>query len=287
VGGPADVFVRAEDEGDLQAVQAALAGRSVPVLVLGRGSNLLVADAGFAGLVVALGPGLGAVETPDPGSSAPVVRAGGAASLPVLARVTVEAGLTGLEWAVGVPGSVGGAVRMNAGGHGADTAASLVRYRWVDLAGGAGEAGPERLAFAYRRSSVTDHEVVVWVEFALAWGDPAVGRATLAEIVRWRRAHQPGGSNAGSVFTNPPGRSAGQLIDAAGLRGRRVGTAQVSEKHANFIQADEGGSADDVAALMDHVAAVVAHTFGVRLVPEVRRIGFEGPDRRHRPGAAP
>ena len=275
VGGPAALFVRAEDEADLVAVQAALVGRTVPVLVLGRGSNLLVADRGFAGLAVALGPGLAAVDLPAPGAPQPVVRAGGAAGLPVLARRTVEAGLTGLEWAVGVPGSVGGAVRMNAGGHGADTAASLVAYRWVDLYGGAGEAGPERLAFAYRRSSVTEHEVVVWAEFALAWGDPAVGRATVAEIVRWRRAHQPGGSNAGSVFTNPPGRSAGELIDAAGLKGLRRGSAQVSEKHANFIQADEGGSADDVVALMDHVRAVVAHTFGVLLTPEVRRVGFD------------
>ena len=282
VGGPAALFVRAENEDDLEAVRVALAGRPLPVLVLGKGSNLLVADRGFAGLAVQLGPGLAGIELPAPDDPSPVVRAGGAAGLPVLARRTVEAGLAGLEWAVGVPGSVGGAVRMNAGGHGADTAASLVRYRWVDLRGGSGEAGPERLAFGYRRSSVSDHEVVVWAEFGLSRGDPEAGRATVAEIVRWRRQHQPGGSNAGSVFTNPPGRSAGQLIDAAGLRGLRRGRAQVSEKHANFIQADEGGSADDVVALMDHVRSVVAHTFGVLLVPEVRRVGFE--DRPAGPG---
>jgi UDP-N-acetylmuramate dehydrogenase len=116
--------------------------------------------------------------------------------------------------------------------------------------------------------------VVLWAELALSAGDREASRAELADIVRWRREHQPGGSNAGSVFTNPPGDSAGRLIDAAGLSGRRVGTAAVSMKHANFIQADDGGSADDIYALMQAVRRQVADRFGVVLTPEVRLVGF-------------
>jgi UDP-N-acetylmuramate dehydrogenase len=279
VGGHAAVLVEAGSEEDLVAVRTALSGRSVPVLVLGKGSNLLVADAGFPGLVVRMGLDdlafAKATESPGP----VVVRAGSGIGLPVLARRSVEAGLTGFEWAVGVPGSVGGAVRMNAGGHGSDVAASLVRYRWLDLAGpSGGEDRPQRLALGYRSSSVGPSEVVVWAEFALSPGDRTAGRAQIADIVGWRRRHQPGGSNAGSVFSNPPGDSAGRLVEAAGLKGFCLRSARVSDKHANFIQADDDGSADDVAALIDHVRTVVADRFGVVLRPEVRLIGFPGTD---------
>ena len=275
MGGQAALLADVDAEEDLHALQravraAARAAGPVPVLVLGKGSNLLVTDAGFPGLVVRPGAGLGGVETGE-GS----VRAGAAAELPVVARRSVAAGLTGLEWAVGIPGSVGGAVRMNAGGHGSDTASCLLRYRWVDVAGeGAGEDGPDRLAYGYRTSSLRSTEVVVWAELAARPGDREAGRAALGEIVRWRREHQPGGSNAGSVFTNPPGDSAGRLVEAAGLKGFRLGSARVSDKHANFIQADDGGSADDVRALMDHVATVVAARTGVELRPEVLLVGF-------------
>jgi UDP-N-acetylmuramate dehydrogenase len=288
VGGAAALYLEARAEDDLVRARRALSGTSVPVLVLGKGSNVLVADRGFEGLVVRLGSPFETAEIPTPaggdlrGTSTVVVRAGAALGLPVLSRRTVEAGLTGLEWAVGVPGSVGGAVRMNAGGHGSEIAAHLVRYRWIDLAGaggetgsdGFGEAGPGRLDYAYRSSSIEPGQVVLWAEFALLPGDAARGRAEISEIVRWRREHQPGGSNAGSVFTNPPGDSAGRLIEAAGLKGLREGTAAVSTKHANFIQADEGGSADDVLALMRRVADEVRRRDGVELHPEVRLIGF-------------
>jgi UDP-N-acetylmuramate dehydrogenase len=194
----------------------------------------------------------------------------------VLARRTAAAGLSGLEWAVGVPGSVGGAVRMNAGGHGSDTAATLVGYRQVDLrAGMVAEVSAEQLHMAYRHTSLAASEVVVGARFRLVDGDSERGAAAIADIVRWRRANQPGGSNAGSVFTNPEGDSAGRLIEAAGLKGFRLGSAQVSDKHANFIQADEGGSADDVAALIAHVQATVADRSGVGLRTEVRMVGFD------------
>jgi UDP-N-acetylmuramate dehydrogenase len=205
-----------------------------------------------------------------------MVRAGAALGLPVLARRAVEAGARGLEWAVGVPGSVGGALRMNAGGHGSDVAASLRRYGWMDLTSDAqGEDGVERLAPGYRSSSIGPAEVVLWAEFAATAGSVDDGRAEIAQIVRWRRANQPGGSNAGSVFTNPPETSAGALVDGAGLKGMRLGSAQVSTKHANFIQADEGGSADDVWRLIGEVRRAVAQSTGVLLATEVRLVGFD------------
>jgi UDP-N-acetylmuramate dehydrogenase len=166
---------------------------------------------------------------------------------------------------------------MNAGGHGSDMAACLWRYTWVDLRGpGGGTDGVERLRYGYRSSSVAPSELVVAAEFVVTPGDAEVERAELSGIVRWRRDHQPGGANAGSVFTNPDGDSAGRLVEASGLKGFRLGSARVSEKHANFIQADKGGRADDVRALMEHVRAVVREQQGVELTAEVRLLGFTG-----------
>ena len=271
VGGSADLFVVAADAAELAAIAEAVAGEGVPTLVVGRGSNLLVADAGFHGVAIQLAGDFEAV-----GIEGTVVTAGGAASLPVVARQSAAAGLTGFEWAVGVPGSIGGAVRMNAGGHGSDMAASLTRVHLVDLATGEdGWVPTDRLDLAYRHSSVRADQVVVAAELALAVGDRAAAEAEISEIVRWRRAHQPGGQNAGSVFTNPPGDSAGRLIEAAGAKGLRVGTAHVSTKHANFIQADDGGSADDVWRLMQAVQEAVHASSGVALHPETRLVGFD------------
>jgi UDP-N-acetylmuramate dehydrogenase len=270
VGGAAALFITVETAQDLAAVRDVVAGTGVATLVVGRGSNLLVADAGFPGLAIALGEGFTAIDID--GRS---VRAGAAVSLPVLARQTAAAGLTGLEWAVGVPGSVGGAVRMNAGGHGSDTAEHLSSFCFVDLRGGEdGEFPASRLQLGYRSSTVAEHHVVVWGGYELTPGDAEASAAEISEIVRWRREHQPGGQNAGSVFTNPPGDSAGRLVDLAGLKGHRIGTAHVSAKHANFIQADEGGSADDVWALVDEVRRLVAERTGVHLEPELRVVGF-------------
>ena len=270
VGGSAALFVEAADRDDLEAARKAVMASGVAVLVLGKGSNLLVADAGFPGLVVTLGPSFGSVDV-----AATTARAGAAAGLPVLARRTAAAGLTGLEWAVGVPGSVGGGVRMNAGGHGSDMAACLDRWAFLDLGGGPdGERGLVDLRYGYRHSSVGEGHVVLWGSFHLAPGDAAGSEEAIAEIVRWRRANQPGGQNAGSVFTNPEGDSAGRIIEECGLKGLRVGTAQVSDKHANFIQADAGGSADDVRRLIDVVRDRVCDGAGIELATEVRMVGF-------------
>jgi UDP-N-acetylmuramate dehydrogenase len=285
VGGPAALFVEVESPADLDEVRTALTQGAVsaPLFVIGRGSNLLVADAGFDGIVVHLGAGFASLELPGPGGLEPaggeptVVRAGAALALPVLARRVADAGWSGLAWAVGVPGSVGGAVRMNAGGHGSDMASCLVRYRWVDLAGPDGGTDELiKLEYGYRSSSVTATQLVVEADLRVAPGSATEEQAEVAAIVRWRRENQPGGSNAGSVFTNPADDSAGRLIDEAGLKGFGIGTAHVSEKHANFIQAERGGRADDVRAVMEHVRAVVAERSGITLRTEVRLLGFAG-----------
>ncbi len=275
VGGRAALYLEAGTDEDLIAAAKAVAVTGVDVLVVGRGSNLLVADAGFPGLAIVLsGERFGRIDVlPDAR-----IEAGGAAQLPVLARRSAAAGLSGLEWAVGVPGSVGGAVRMNAGGHGSDTSQTLEECGVIDLTGGESASVVARptasLAFGYRHSAITASQVVVWGRFQLVPGDRTASEGSIAEIVRWRREHQPGGQNAGSVFTNPPGDSAGRLIEAAGLKGLRFGSAQVSHKHANFIQASDGGSADDVLALIREVQCGVEDRLGVHLDPELHLVGF-------------
>jgi UDP-N-acetylmuramate dehydrogenase len=270
VGGAAALFLDARDETDLERARRAVGETNLPVLVVGGGSNLLVADAGWPGLAVRLQGEFATIAI-----RGTHVHAGAAVSLPVLARRTAAASLTGLEWAVGVPGTVGGAVRMNAGGHGSDVSRTLVRARIVDLEGdGPREVEASDLNLRYRHSSVRPAQLVVGAEFGLEGGDRTLSEAEIAEIVRWRRANQPGGANAGSVFTNPPDDSAGRLIEAAGLKGTRRGSAFVSPKHANFIQADDGGSADDVRALIVEVQRLVEERTGVRLEPELRMVGF-------------
>jgi UDP-N-acetylmuramate dehydrogenase len=271
VGGAAAVLVRARREGDLAVVAEAVRGERPPLLVVGRGSNLLVADDGFPGLALVLEGEFEEIET-APGT----VRAGGAVGLPVLARRLAAAGLTGLEFYVGIPGTVGGAVRMNAGGHGRETVEVLRSARLVDLLGdGLGEdRAVADLALGYRTSAVGPADVVVSATFTVAPDDPEACGARIDDIVRWRREHQPGGANAGSVFRNPPGDSAGRLVDAAGLKGLRVGGAVVSEKHANFIQAEAGATAADVRALVFEVQRRVADASGVTLRPELHFVGF-------------
>jgi UDP-N-acetylmuramate dehydrogenase len=272
VGGSAALLVEASDEDALAACHVALVevGKPVPVLVIGKGSNMLVADAGFPGLAICLGGHFGTIEVENT-----TVRAGGAVGMQALARRTAAAGLAGFEWAVGIPGSLGGAVRMNAGGHGSEMSDVLVGARVFALQSGSSDwRDLARLQTGYRHSAVRDSEIVTETELALSPCDPETATQRVAEVVRWRLAHQPGGLNGGSVFTNPPDDSAGRLIDAAGLKGLRIGTAEVSEKHANFFQADRHGSADDVRALIDKVRTVVYETQGVDLVPELRMIGF-------------
>ncbi len=276
VGGPARLFVTVNDRAELDTLSSivsasAAATGPTPVLVVGRGSNLLVADRGFDGLAVALGSGLAGFEI-----DGTTVTASGGALLPVLARVSADAGLTGFEWAVGVPGTVGGAVRMNAGGHGSDMSESLVDAVVVDLhRGGATVHAATDLHLGYRSSSIASHQVVASIKLQLTFGDRSAGRRELAEIVQWRRANQPGGRNAGSVFTNPEHTAAGALIESAGAKGLRIGSAEVSSKHANFIQSDEGGRAADIVEVMREVRRRVRADHGVELAMETHLVGFE------------
>ena len=286
VGGNAAVLVRPTSFADLAAVAGARKATGLPVLAVGRGSNMLVADRGFAGLAVTLAdlPAVGAagemIGDVEDTSDGVVVTVSGAASLPSLARRLASSGIVGFEWAVGIPGSIGGAVKMNAGGHGSDMAAVLVDATVVSIAAGDGAGAVvvarDDLALTFRSSGVGDDDLVVSVRLALRRGESAPALERISEIVRWRREHQPGGQNCGSVFVNPvPGEvSAGSLIDAIGLRGTRIGDAWVSDKHANFIQAAPHARSADVLAVIEHVRAAVAAETGYALRSEVRLVGF-------------
>ncbi len=269
-GGPAAYVFDATSAADI----ADLVPVTMPVLVIGKGSNLVVADAGFDGLVIRLGGAFIEIDVDDDG----IVSAGAAASLPVVARTAAKAGRGGLEWMVGVPGSVGGAVCMNAGCFGSDTSACLVTAELCNVATGEWRsAGPVDLAMSYRRTNVAPEELVTQARFATVPADPAELEATMRSITRWRREHQPGGTyNAGSVFKNPDGDAAGRLIDAAGLKGTSVGGASVSTKHANFFVADSDASAQDIYDLMRTVRQVVHARMGVLLEAEIRFVGFDG-----------
>lgn len=276
VGGVAAFHFTAETMSDLESAARVRRETGVPLLVLGRGSNLLVADDGFDGLVVQLGAMASDIVIGSEDEECRV-DAGSAVALPVLARRTAAAGLRGFEWAVGVPGTVGGAVRMNAGGHGSDMAQSLRSVSIFDLdSGGVVERRVESLGLGFRHSILTDAEVVLRAVLELEMGDSGQAMTEIDDIVKWRRENQPGGQNAGSVFVNPVPHqlSAGQLIDECGLRGLRVGSAQISTKHANFIQADPDGRASDVVALMLDVQRIVEDRTGRRLRSEIRLVGF-------------
>ena len=289
VGGNAALHVHVESIDDLGAISAVLAQVDLPLLVIGRGSNMLIADTGFQGLAITLGSFLEYIDLPDRSDGGgdqdgdlavePIALFGGSVPLPVAARQSVHRGLTGFEWGVGVPGTIGGAVRMNAGGHGSDMASSLVSARIFHLLRGV-EAHVDAvdLGLRFRGSAIADHHVVLSATLNLGWAtDTQAVENQLSEIVKWRRENQPGGQNAGSVFVNPvPGQvSAGALIDQIGMRGFRIGTAHVSEKHANFIQSEEGGLASDVVQVMAEIRRRVKESTGYDLRSEIRLAGFD------------
>ena len=295
VGGNAALHVHVESIDDLEAISAVLAQVDLPLLVIGRGSNMLIADTGFQGLAITFGSFLEYIDLPDRTVDAgdrgsaesedgglevePIALFGGSVLLPVAARQSVHRGLTGFEWGVGVPGTIGGAVRMNAGGHGSDMASSLVSARIFHLLRGV-EAHVDAvdLGLRFRGSAIADHHVVLSATLNLGWAtDTEAAENQLSEIVKWRRENQPGGQNAGSVFVNPvPGEvSAGALIDQIGMRGFRIGTAHVSEKHANFIQAEEDGLASDVVQVMAEIRRRVKESTGYDLRSEIRLAGFD------------
>jgi len=247
------------------------AGREVRVV--GNGSNLLVADGAHDIAVLHCAGALADLQWSEHASGVTIV-AGAGMDLPRAARLLAADGVSGFGWAVGVPGTFGGAVAMNAGGHGSDMAASVVSVTlW--RSGALCEIAATELAFGYRTSAISEEDVVLFVTLELQRGDVEVETELLRSIVRWRREHQPGGANAGSVFRNPSGDTAGRLIDAVGARGFRVGSAVVSPKHANFIIVDRDGAANDVFSLMHIVRQRVFEETGLWLQPETKLWGFE------------
>jgi UDP-N-acetylmuramate dehydrogenase len=241
--------------------------------VVGSGSNLLVADAGVRGLVVKLDKELSEIAL-----DGTRIECGGGARLPAVAALAAREGLTGIEFGVNIPGSVGGAVRMNANAYGGELAAVL---EWVDVVtgGGSDRRRPDELGFAYRRSNLRPGEIVASASFALAPADPDRVKATLAEMRSRRKAAQPSGIKTfGSTFKNPDdpragGMTAGQLLEAAGCRGLRIGGASFSSKHANFVENHGDATTADVIALMAEGRRRVKERFGVELEPEVQALG--------------
>ena len=270
IGGPAALFLEPESEADIVAVSEAVRESGVPVAILGKGSNVLVADAGFDGVVLRLGR-----TYRWSARDGDRLTAGGATPLPALAGVALAHELTGLEFGVAIPASMGGAVMMNAGAHGGELADVLESVDAFALSEGAARRLPAPEAgFSYRRSAFAPNTVVVGATVRLSPGEPSEIRARMDEAREWRRRTQPlAEPNCGSVFTNPPGDHAARLIDEAGGKGLRVGLASVSAKHANFIVVADGATAADVVTLIALIQDQVAERSGVRLEPEVRIIG--------------
>ena len=271
-GGPARFFAEIGTLDELDDLISSGLTSTCDVLVLGRGSNLVVSDEGFDGLVVRLAGDFLSVEV-----EGAIVTAGGAAPLSRVARTAVDSGLTGLEFFVGIPGSVGGAVRQNAGCFGVETADRLVSASIVDLeTGERRSASGADLELSYRHSNVGARQLVESASFQARRGDPEEGRRLMREVTRWRKENQPGGTlNAGSVFKNPPGAAAGELIDRLGLKGMRVGDVAVSEKHANFFVAGPDATAADIRQLVADVKDAVFERSGTILEPEIQFVGFE------------
>lgn len=278
VGGPADLFAVAHNAFELRALVKFVRSRGIPHLILGRGSDMVIADGGVRGLVIQV-RAEGNEVTDDrlvAESGVPMARA---------ATVTQGAGLSGLEFGLAIPGTVGGAVWANAGAHESDVRAILESALVMGADGREVRLDRDGLGLGYRDSRLKHRpdpalppEVVISATFRLSPATPDEIRERLDEIRHWRQAHQPLGiPSAGSYFRNPPGDSAGRLIEAAGLKGTRLGGASVSEKHANFLINDRKGTADDVRRLGEQVRAEVAARFGIELEPEVIFVGDWGP----------
>lgn len=269
VGGPADLFAEVRNLFELRALARFVRSRDVPLFILGRGSDLVISDAGIGGMVVMNRAQQARVEDDR------FITDSGLA-MAKAATLTKEAGLSGLEFGLAIPGTVGGAVWANAGAHESDVASVLVEASVLRSGGAEERLDPAGLGLAYRESMLKHAaegfpDIVTQAVFQLAPAEPALITQRLDEIRRWRQTHQPLGiPSAGSVFRNPsPELSAGRLIDELGLKGRRIGGASVSEKHANFIVNDQKGSAADVRRLAEEVQATVLLERGVELRLEI------------------
>jgi UDP-N-acetylmuramate dehydrogenase len=268
VGGPAQVLFMPEDEADLASLLATLPGE-IPVTVIGLGSNLIVRDGGVPGVVVRLGRGFN-----DVAAEGLTLRAGAAVLDVKAARAAQEAGIAGLSFLRGIPGSIGGALRMNGGAYGRETKDALIEARAVDRAGRVHVLGNAAMHYTYRYCGAPDDFIFTQATFRGERGDPAVIAAEMDKITQAREATQPIKSRTGgSTFKNPPDRKAWQLIDAAGCRGLRVGDAQVSDMHCNFLINLGAATAADIETLGETVRERVKQNSGVDLEWEIKRIG--------------
>ncbi|RED65781.1 UDP-N-acetylmuramate dehydrogenase [Cohnella lupini] len=270
IGGPADIFIIPGTEEELATALQLLHRHGIPWCVLGRGSNTLVSDKGVRGAVIRLGDGFDNVRFEDE-----TVSAGASYSFIKLSVMTGKEGLTGLEFAGGIPGTVGGAVYMNAGAHSSDISRILQSADIVWEDGSRAVFGNEEMQFSYRHSILHERRgIVTGAAFRLAVGDRKEIAAAMASYKDRRRRTQPlQSATAGSVFRNPPNDHAARLIEAAGLKGLREGAAEISQVHANFIVNQGGASAEDVLTLMQRVQLTIERTNGVLLVPEVLLLG--------------
>lgn len=268
-GGPAALFAEPRSAQQLAHVHQWAQEKGLPLLILGNGSNLLIADSGFDGLVIHLGRALSEVSV-----FANTLTAQAGASLAAAARAAAQASLTGLEFAAGIPGSIGGAVCMNAGAYGGEIAQVIVSARVLTLEG-VRMVSKDELSLGYRSSAVMQNGwVVLEATFELAPGSPDEIKATMADLAARRREKQPlQYPSCGSFFKRPVGYYAGALIEQAGLKGYRVGDAQVSEMHAGFVINRGHATSSEIYRLMQEVQCRVQARFGVTLEPEVRLIG--------------
>jgi UDP-N-acetylmuramate dehydrogenase len=269
VGGPAARLYRPADRDDLIAFLRTLDPRE-PLLWLGLGSNLLIADAGWPGTVIETQGCLTAMTVIAPGR----LRLEAGVSCAKAARFAARQGLVGIEFFAGIPGTVGGALAMNAGAWGGETWPHVALVRTIDRSGAVRARPPADFQASYRHVEIPPGEWFVEAEMTLTPGDTDAAQARIKALLERRAATQPTGlPSCGSVFRNPPGDHAARLIEACGLKGRRIGAAEVSPKHANFIINTGDATAHDIARLIDHVQAAVEHRHGIRLIPEVRRVG--------------
>jgi UDP-N-acetylmuramate dehydrogenase len=268
-GGRAQALFEPADEADLAAFLAGCPA-DVPVTVVGLGSNLLVRDGGVAGVVVRLGGGFQDIAVED----GLTVRAGAGAADVKVARVAAEAGIAGLSFLRGIPGTIGGALRMNGGAYGGETSDVLVAARGIDRAGRVHVFDAAGMGFSYRHCGVADDVIFTQALLAGRAGEPAAILAEMNAITQARQSTQPVNTRTGgSTFKNPPGARAWELVDEAGCRGLRIGGAQVSPLHCNFLIADQGATAADVEALGEEVRRRVRDKSGIDLHWEIRRIG--------------
>lgn len=273
IGGPADLLVVAKSLDTLREAAMLAQTHGVAHRVLGGGSNVLVSDVGVPGLVIIN-------RARDISFTSDRVKAESGASFSTLARLCVAKNMAGLEWAAGIPGSVGGAIVGNAGAWGGDVASTLVQATVLEQSGLVRDWPADRFGFGYRTSVLKQDSaagardvLVLEAEFALQTTEPGALEARVAQIIAQRKASQPGGATCGSVFKNPPGDYAGRLIEEAGLQGMRKGQAQISPVHANFVVNHGDASAADVKSLIDLAHQTVLTQFGVELDLEIELIG--------------